>query len=82
MFTPLLAHSNSSASGTVNFRFYKYAKAPVAQGHGQAADAAGPTWGSSIAGWIKGIVEETPVTGDEMDELCMCIAVFFWEGVG
>jgi hypothetical protein len=66
MFTPLLAHSNSSASGSVNFRYHKYAKATSAESHVQ--DDVAPTWGSSISGWIKGLVEETPATGDEIDQ--------------
>ena len=38
----------------------------MAKSHVQ--DGVEPTWGNSISSWIKQLVEETPVTGDEIDQ--------------
>lgn len=69
VFTPLLSHSDSSASGTVNFRHHKYAKTTSIERSGSQAEVnVTPTLGSNISNWIKSFVEETPVTGDEIDQ--------------
>jgi hypothetical protein len=73
-FAHLLSQSNSSRSGTVNFRLYKdtISMNPANQTQIPATDN---TWGTAFTDWIKGLAQLTTVTGDDIDLIRMLSTV-------